>query len=34
MKWDKNIIFKKDNIVIVNFKNIKTNWPKRKWDNN
>ena len=21
-------------MVIVNFKNIKTNWPKRKWDNN
>ena len=21
-------------MVIVNLKNIKTNWPKRKWDNN
>ena len=21
-------------MVMVNFKNIKTNWPKRKWDNN
>ena len=34
MKWDKSTIFKKDNIVIVNLKNIKTNWPKIKWDNN
>ena len=21
-------------MVIVSLKNIKTNWPKRKWDNN
>ena len=34
MKQDKSIIFKKDDIVIVNLKNIKTNWPKRKWNNN
>ena len=34
MKQDKSTIFKKDNIVIVNLKNIKTNRPKRKWDNN
>ena len=34
MKWDKGTIFKKNNIVIVNLKNIKTNQPKRKWDNN
>ena len=34
MKWDKSIIFKKDNIVIVNLKNIKTNQPKRKQNNN
>ena len=34
MKWDKSTIFKKNNIVIVNLKNIKTNQPKKKWDNN
>ena len=34
MKWDEGIIFKKDNIVIVSLKNIKTNWLKRKWDDN
>ena len=34
MKWDESTIFKKDNMVIVNLKNIKTNWFKRKWDNN
>ena len=34
MKWDKSTIFKKNNMVIVNLKNIKTNQPKRKWDNN
>jgi len=34
MKRDKGIIFKKDNIVMVSLKNIKTNRPKRKWDNN
>ena len=30
MKWDESTIFKKNNIVIVNVKNIKTNRPKRK----
>jgi hypothetical protein len=30
MKQDESIIFKKDNIAIVNLKNIKTNQPKRK----
>jgi len=34
MKWDKGIIFKKDNIVIVSLKNIKINRPKKKWDDN
>ena len=34
MKRDKSTIFKKDSIVMVNLKNIKTNQPKRKWDNN
>ena len=34
MKWDESTIFKKDNMVMVNLKNIKTNRPKRKWDNN
>ena len=28
-KQDKNIIIKKDNIVIVSLKNIKINWPKK-----
>ena len=30
MKQNESIIFKKDNMVIVNLKNIKTNWPKKK----
>ena len=34
MKRDESIIFKKDNMVMVNLKNIKTNQPKKKWDNN
>ena len=34
MKQNESIIFKKDNMVIVNLKNIKTNRLKRKWDNN
>ena len=34
IKWDESMIFKKDDMVIVSFKNIKTNQPKRKWDNN
>ena len=34
MKRDESIIFKKNNIVMVSLKNIKTNQPKRKQNNN
>ena len=34
MKWDESTIFKKDDMVMVSLKNIKTNRPKRKWDDN
>ena len=34
MKQNKSTIFKKNDMVIISLKNIKTNRPKRKQDNN